>query len=76
MYSHSSTRRANLQIYYMIIEEKIGVSPLELKRAATFFANQIKKGWTCQEAAEQVKNSYGYKVYFNVLNSFRRVLNK
>lgn len=42
----------------------------EVLRALRFFEIQIKKGWTIQEALEQIENSYGDRVLYFVLLSF------
>ena len=32
----------------------------EIKRALSFFVSQLKKGWTPEEALNQVETSYGW----------------
>lgn len=46
----------------------------ETKRAANFLIAQIKKGWTVEEAFEQVENAYSQEIRFKLQESFRRVL--
>lgn len=46
----------------------------ETIRAAKFFTSQLNKGWTNEEVSQQVIGSYGYKVYFSLIQSFRRTL--
>ena len=46
----------------------------EVVRAGKFLIAQIKKGWSVEEAYEQVGNSYGYLIQKAVFDGFKRVL--
>jgi len=48
----------------------------EVIRAGKFLIAQIKKGWSVEEAYEQVGNSYGYLIQKAVFESFQEVLNR
>lgn len=39
---------------------------LEANRATVFFVGQMKKGWTAEEAMQQVRSSYGMLVWAQV----------
>ena len=45
----------------------------EILRASKFFIGQIRKGWTCEEAANQTIGSYGYAIYHSVICSLNRI---
>lgn len=61
----------NTQKHTMIESEKREHTNREIMRASSFLVAQIKKGWTVEEAFEQVENQHGFlitvfvKYYFN-----------
>lgn len=44
---------------------------IESNRALKFLVAQMKKGWTAEEALEQVENGYGHMIYTQVLHDLK-----
>lgn len=44
----------------------------ESLRATRFLVGQIKKGWTVEEAFQQLENAYGHMIYVQVVCNLKR----
>lgn len=60
----------------MDAKEKEEFYTKEIINASTFFMRQIKRGWTFEEAYQQLTGSYGFRITNAVMEALNRSLSK